>query len=272
MIKIIAEIGINHNGDIDICKKLIMLAKVAGCDYAKIQKRTPRICVPEEQKGQIKDTPWGKMTYLEYKEKIEFNEDQIRELISFAKTIGIELFASVWDKESVDLMAKYSKISKIPSALVTSDELCAYARAKFEVLMVSTGMCTESEVVNIKKHNPNIVFHTNSQYPSNIDNLNLNYIHHLAQLFNTSSVGYSGHEISLAPTFAAVALGAQYIERHVTLDKTMWGSDQTSSLSPNELFDLVKGCHEAYRALGVQSEVRKLYDSELGKRKTLRGM
>ena len=140
MIKIIGEIGINHNGSIELCKKLIDLCKLSGCNYAKIQKREPDLCVPENQKTKLRETPWGIiMTYLDYK-KIEFNEDEIKELIEYSKNIGIEFFASVWDKTSVDIMCKYTKISKIPSALITDLELCAYAREKFEKLIISTGM------------------------------------------------------------------------------------------------------------------------------------
>lgn len=116
---IIAEIGINHNGDIALCKKLMMAAKVAGCQYAKIQKRNPDVCVPEAQKSKMRDTPWGRMTYIEYKYRMEFSEEQIKELVDYGNSIGIIFFASVWDKDSVDIMAKYTKISKIPSALIT---------------------------------------------------------------------------------------------------------------------------------------------------------
>ena len=143
---LIGEIGINHNGDVDLCKKLILLAKTCGCEYAKIQKRNPDICVPEHQKTKMKDTPWGKMTYLDYKWKIEFSEKQYAELYEYANSIGICLFASVWDKESCDLVAKYNVIAKIPSALITDLELVEYARSKFETLIISTGMSTEGEI------------------------------------------------------------------------------------------------------------------------------
>lgn len=272
MVTIIAEIGINHNGDIELCKNLMMLAKVAGCKFAKLQKRTPSLCVPDKQKNILKDTPWGKMTYLEYKERIEFNDAQIAELFDFAKQIDIGLFASVWDLPSVDLMCKYSKIGKIPSALVTNKKLCAYARSKFETLMISTGMCTEDEVLSLKEFNPNIVFHTNSQYPSELDSLNLKYMHHLKRNFPKAKVGYSGHEQSIFPTIGAVAMGAEIIERHITLDKNMWGSDHNASLTPDELFLLVKACIEVDKAIQFPAGPRKLFDGELVKRKSLRGV
>lgn len=143
-VNIIAEIGINHNGDMDLCKKLIMLSKTAGADYVKIQKRNPDVCVPEAQKSKMRDTPWGRMTYLEYKWRLEFNEQQIRELVAYSNELGIKFMVSVWDKDSVDLMAKIDNtISKIPSALITDLELCRYAREKFQQLIISTGMSTE---------------------------------------------------------------------------------------------------------------------------------
>lgn len=272
MVAIIAEIGINHNGDIDLCKKLIMLAKIAGCQYAKLQKRTPSICVPDAQKELVKDTPWGKMTYLQYKERIEFTESQIEELFIFAKEVGIKLFASVWDVPSIDIMCKYTKIGKIPSALVTNEKLCNYAREKFETLMISTGMCTEEEVLSLVKFKPNIVFHTNSQYPSSPNSLNLNYIKHLCEIFPEAEIGYSGHEETIYPTIAAVAMGAKIVERHITLDRNMWGSDHKASLIPEELFQLVKACSEIDQATQYPPGPRKLFDGELEKRKSLRGV
>ena len=177
MVKIIAEIGINHNGDIERCKKMMRLAKDAGVDYVKIQKRTPELCVPEEQKSKMKDTPWGRMTYLEYKYKIEFNEEQISELFDYAKSIGVEFFASVWDIPSDDLMCKYTNVGKIPSALITDLELCRYARSKFDLFIISTGMSTEEEIdACVEVCDPDVIMHTNSCYPAIYEELNLNYI------------------------------------------------------------------------------------------------
>lgn len=272
MINIIAEIGINHNGDIEICKKLMMLAKVAGCDFAKLQKRTPNLCVPESQKSLPKETPWGKMTYLQYKERIEFNESQIAELFDFAEKIGIKLFASVWDIPSVDIISKFTKVGKIPSALVTNKELCVYARSKFETLMVSTGMCTEDEVFSLIDIKPDVVFHTNSEYPSKPETLNLNYITYLKKTFQQAKIGYSGHEESIYPTIAAVALGAEVVERHITLDTNMWGSDHKASLTSGDLLRLVKGSIEAAKATKFPSGPRILFEGELSKRKSLRGV
>ena len=139
-VKIIAEIGINHNGDLNICKKIIDSAVLAGCDFVKFQKRNPDLCVPEEQKSKPKSTPWGDMTYLEYKHKIEFGEKEFDEIDRYCKEKNIGWFASVWDKDSVDFMSNYTTIAKIPSALITDMELCKYARSKFDYLIISTGM------------------------------------------------------------------------------------------------------------------------------------
>ncbi len=270
-VNIIAEIGINHNGDINLCKQMILLSKVAGCDYAKIQKREPDICVPENQKNKMKDTPWGKMTYLEYKKRIEFSEDQIKELMDYSESIGIKFFASVWDIPSVDLMAKYTKIGKIPSALINDIELCEYARSKFDYLIISTGMSTEREIEEvINRSNPNVIMHTCSTYPCPVEELNLNYIVHLKNKWSNKEIGYSGHEYGLVSTMSTVALGVNWIERHITLDRNMWGSDQSSSVEPSGLIKLVKGIRDLERAYAYEPQDRILFESESIKRESLR--
>jgi N-acetylneuraminate synthase len=270
--KIIAEIGINHNGSIENCKKLIDLAAVAGCDYVKIQKRTPDLCVPESQKGKIRDTPWGSMTYLDYKKKIEFSEDQIVELVHYSIDKGIIFFSSVWDIPSSDTMSKYSGITKIPSALITDLDLCKHARDNFSTLIISTGMSTEEEIEKcIEACNPDIIMHTNSTYPSPINELNLNYIKWLKNKWKNSEIGYSGHEYGLVTTFAAVALGANWIERHITLNHNMWGSDHLSSLEPSGLFKLVKGIRDIECSMRYPELERTLLITEKEKRRSLRG-
>lgn len=269
----IAEVGINHNGDINIAKELISMAKVAGFDYVKFQKRNPDKCVPDEEKNKIKDTPWGQMTYLEYKHRLEFNEDQYRELFEYSKNLNIKMFASVWDKDSVDFMSQFTDTMKIPSALITDLNLCRTTSFKCKRLMISTGMSTEEEISNcIKVCSPDIIFHTNSTYPSPSEDLNLKYITHLKQKYPSYSIGYSGHEFGLTTTFAAVVLGAEWIERHITLDRTMWGSDQACSVEPPGMFKLIKGIREIEKALKYSPQERKLFESELIKRKTLRGL
>lgn len=269
-VKIIGEIGINHNGDMDLCKRIIDSAVLAGCDYVKFQKRNPDLCVPEEQKNKPKSTPWGDMTYLEYKHRIEFGKKEYDEIDAYCKEKGIDWFASVWDVDSVDFMSQYNKITKIPSALITNDELIRYAREKFDYLIISTGMSTEAEIEHcVKTCNPDVIMHTNSTYPSPVNELNLNYINWLKEKYK-KEVGYSGHEYGLTTTFATVPMGVTWIERHITADRTLWGSDQVASIEPAGLFKLVKGIRDIESALGESSE-RVLLPSEMKKLKSLRG-
>ncbi len=271
MVKIISEIGINHNGDMDIAKKLIIVSAGAGCDYVKFQKRNPDKCVPEHQKTKLRQTPWGEMQYIDYKKKIEFNMEQIKELYDFARSVGTELFASVWDLDSVDDMASITNIGKIPSALITDLELCAYAREKFDVLIISTGMSTEEEIeACVSVCNPDVIMHTNSTYPCPSEDLNLRYITHLGNKYPNKEIGYSGHEYGLVTTYATVPLGVTWIERHVTLDRSMWGSDQKSSVEPSGLYKLVKGVREISKALQYAPGPRRQFETESEKRDSLR--
>lgn len=271
MVKVIAEIGINHNGDLELCKRLILLSKVAGADYVKIQKRNPDLCVPQSQKKKRKQTPWGEMSYLEYKHRIEFSEEQISHLIGFATDIGITLFASIWDLDSLQLMKKYTKIAKIGSASITDLELCRQAREAFPLLIISTGMSTEEEIeACVATCNPDVILHTNSTYPCPVEDLNLNYLTWLKQKYPEKEIGYSGHEYGLVTTFASVAMGATWIERHITLDRNMWGSDQQSSIEPSGLIKLVKGIRDIEKATQYPSQPRKLFEGEKSKRESLR--
>lgn len=272
-IQIVAEIGLNHNGSVEIAKQLMLIAKASGCDYVKFQKRTPSVCVPEDQKNVIKQTPWGEMTYLEYKKRIEFHFDEYTELFAYANQLGIGVFASVWDIHSADFMRQFTSIVKIPSALITNKELLAHTRKIFDYVIISTGMSTEDEILEAYKlADPEVVMHTNSSYPAPVEELNLQYITRLKKLFPNASIGYSGHEYGIVTTFAAVALGATWVERHITLDHNMWGSDQSSSIEPNGLFKLVKGIRDIELAMSYEPCERILFDGELNKRKTLRGI
>jgi N-acetylneuraminate synthase len=268
-VKIIAEIGINHNGDLNLAKRMIDVAAVAGCDYVKFQKRNPDVCVPEEQKSKLRQTPWGEMTYIDYKYKIEFGKQEYDAIDTYCKRKNIGWFASVWDSDSVNFMSQYNDITKIPSALITDKELPQYAREKFDQLIISTGMSTEEEIEEcINVCNPDVIMHTNSTYPSPINELNLNYINWLKTKYG-KEVGYSGHEYGLVTTFATVPMGVTWIERHVTLDRTMWGSDHLSSVEPSGLIKLVKGIRDIEVSLGTIGP-RTLLDSEMEKRKSLR--
>tara|TARA_Y100000034_G_scaffold117398_1_gene156784 strand:- start:3752 stop:4588 length:837 start_codon:yes stop_codon:yes gene_type:complete len=273
-INIISEIGINHNGDIALAKKLIDLSAIAGCDFVKFQKRNPDVCVPDNQKSVMRETPWGEMTYLEYKWKIEFSESDYDEINSHCKSHGIQWFASVWDAESVDFMKKYRTekgvTMKIPSALITDVDLCKYAREHSDYLMISTGMSTEKEIEKaVIVCDPNLIFHTNSTYPCPVEELNLSYIKWLKDKYTKREIGYSGHEYGLVTTHATIGLGATWIERHITLNRNMWGSDQSSSVEPSGLIKLVKGVRDIESAMGAMGP-RHPSESELKKMKTLR--
>jgi len=271
MTKIIAEIGINHNGSVDLCKKLITIASAAGCDYAKIQKRKPDLCVPDNQKNKMRNTPWGEMSYLDYKHKIEFNQEQISELINYAEQHNITLFASVWDIPSSNLMSNYSDIVKIPSALITNLDLCKHTRDNFNTLIISTGMSTEEEIERcVESCDPDVIMHTNSTYPCPVDEINLKYINWLHKKWPNKQIGYSGHEYGLVSTFASVAIGASWIERHITLNHNMWGSDHLSSLEPSGLFKLVKGIRDVESSMTQEEAPRVLLKSEQLKRESLR--
>ena len=271
-IKFISEIGINHNGSLDDCKKMIMLSKIAGCDYVKIQKRNPDICVPEHQKNVIRKTPWGEMTYLEYKYKLEFTENQIQELFEYSNTIGIQLFASVWDIDSVHLMSKYTNIVKLGSPVINDLELLKATRKAFDYVIMSTGMSTEEEIEKaVEACNPDVIMHTNSTYPCPEEDLNLRYMEHLRDKYsNKAEIGYSGHEYGLVTTFAAVAMGATWVERHITMDREAWGSDQKSSIEPTGLFKLTKGMRGIEKAIQYEPGPRKQFQGENFKKGTLR--
>ena len=270
MVNIIAEIGINHNGSVDVAKQLIDVASIAGCQYVKFQKRNPDVCVPEEQKYTRRDTPWGNIMYLEYKYKMEFDGSQYDELFSYADSKGIGIFASVWDKDSVDFMRQYTSIMKVPSALINDKDLLFYARDRSDYLMISTGMSNEKEIEEaVRVGSPDLIFHTNSAYPSPIEELNLNYINTLKDKYPDREIGYSGHEYGLVPTFAAVAMGATWVERHITLDRTMWGSDHLASVEPIGLMKLTKGIRDIEKSMGSGGP-RVVSECELPKRESLR--
>ena len=256
---IIAEIGINHNGDLDVAKRLIDIAHLSGCDAVKFQKRNPDICVPEKQKSVLRDTPWGKMTYLEYKYNVEFEKEEYDEIDRYCKERGIEWSASPWDMDSLKFLDQYDiPFIKIPSAMLTNDELLRGAKLTGKKVILSTGMSTEEEIdhavtileepsgTDFSGGEPNknyALLHCNSTYPSPLEDLNLSCIKTLKEKYNCE-VGYSGHEFRLGTSVSAVYLGASIIERHITLDRTMWGTDHLSSVEPQGLIKLVKGIRE----------------------------
>jgi N-acetylneuraminate synthase len=269
---IIAEIGINHNGDLGIAKKMIDGAVHAGADAVKFQKRTPEICTPPDQQKQMRETPWGYITYLDYRYKVEFNEAQYREIDAHCKQKGIAWLASVWDEESVDFLEKFDTPAyKIPSASLTDLKLIRKARATGKPLILSSGMSTMEQIrkgVEIAGEKDLSLMHCTSTYPCEPEELNLKMIETLRREFPSLPIGYSGHEVGLVPSAVAVAFGACMVERHLTLDRAMWGSDQSASVEPGGFERLVKYIRVTEASLG--DGVKKVYDSEKGSLKKLR--
>ena len=271
---IIAEIGINHNGDLETAKKLIDIAALAGCDAVKFQKRNPDVCVPEHQKGVMRETPWGTMTYLDYKYKMEFEQEDYDEIDIYCHIKGIEWSASPWDLDSLKFIMQYDiPWIKIPSAMLTNDELLRECAKTGKKIIFSVGMSTIEEIdhaVEILKEEKAeyAMLHCNSSYPSPIEELNLKCIQTLKERYNCE-VGYSGHEFRIGTTVASVYLGATILERHITLDRTMWGSDHLASVEPQGLIKLVKGVRELEMALGDGNKV--VTEGEKAVRKKLRG-
>jgi len=260
---VIAEIGINHNGDLNIAKKLIDIAAAAGCDAVKFQKRTPELCTPPEMRSRMRETPWGYITYMDYRYKVEFNLDQYKVIDAYCKDKGIQWFASVWDTESIDFLKKFdTPCIKVPSASLTNKELLLACKASGIPLMVSTGASSQEVIdaaVALVGTENLLLAHATSTYPCPLNQLNLRMIETLAQKFNCP-IGYSGHETGLATTIAAVAPGATFIERHVTLDRAMWGSDQSASVEPGGLLRLLKDIRSVEQSLGDGKKV--VYEDE----------
>lgn len=269
---VIAEIGINHNGSLEVAKKMIAGAVAAGVDAVKFQKRTPELCVPKEQRDVERDTPWGRMTYMDYRYKVEFGEKEYAEIDKFCRDSGIQWTASCWDEESVDFIEKFDPpFYKAPSASLTDHKLLEKMQSTGKPLMVSTGMSTMNEIetaADVLGLDNLLIAHSTSTYPCKLEELNLRVIETLREKYPNNPIGYSGHETGLAPTWAAVVLGANFVERHITLDRAMWGSDQAASVEVQGFFRLVSNIRDIEKSLG--DGVKKLYDSEIPVRKKLR--
>ncbi len=260
---IVAEIGINHNGSVDIAKQLTNAAKHGGVDAVKFQKRTPDLCVPEHQRDQMRETPWGYISYLDYRYKVEFDQAEYEEIDSHCRKIGIDWFASSWDVPSVHFIEAFNPPAhKVPSALITDHELLRAYKKTGKPIILSTGMSTLEEIkeaVKIVGEDNLILTHTTSSYPCPYYELNLRMIQTLHEMFNVP-IGYSGHEVGLVPSAVAVTLGACLVERHVTLDRAMWGSDQSASVEPQGIEKLVKYIRTTELSLG--DGIKRVYESE----------
>jgi N-acetylneuraminate synthase len=269
---IIAEIGLNHNGDINIAKELILKAKEAGCDAVKFQKRTPDVCTPKDQWNIERDTPWGRMKYIDYRYKVEFGDAEYKIINDYCSELDMVWFASCWDEEAVDFLEKFNPmLYKAASASLTDISLLKKKMDTGRPLMISTGMSTIEElktaVAAIGTKNLAIA-HATSTYPCKPEELNLRMINTLQEMYPTCPIGYSGHETGLSTTLATIPMGANFIERHFTLDRSMWGSDQSASVEPGGMMRLVKDIRDIETALG--DGVKKVYESEMGPRAKLR--
>ncbi len=269
---VIAEIGINHNGSLAIAKKLIDGACLAGADAVKFQKRTPEVCVPPDQWDVERDTPWGRMRYLDYRRRIEFGAAEYAEIDRYCSERDVVWFASCWDEPSVLFMEQFDPpCYKAASAMLTDLALLRAMKSTGRPLIISTGMSTREEIdqaVRAVGTEQLLIAHSTSTYPCPPHELNLRMIQTLRADYTACPIGYSGHEVGLAPTWAAVSLGATFIERHITLDRAMWGSDQAASVEVPGFMRLVSNVRDIERSMG--DGVKKVYDDELLKRKTLR--
>ena len=269
---VIGEIGINHNGDIDVAKKLIDMAVDCGCNAVKFQKRTLEKVIPKEMWHHKKETPWGFIDYIDYKKQLEFGKWEFDGINSYCKGSGIEWFASAWDIESQKFLDKYDlKYNKIASPMLTFDALVEHVAKQGKKTFISTGMSTWGEIDKVvdifKKENcPFVLMHCVGIYPCPDDKLNLSVIPKLKRY--GGEIGYSGHSPGILDATLAVSLGARYIEKHITLDRSMFGSDQSASLEKKGLRYVVQNCNEVLAMIGNGKKM--IYDEEMSVRNKLK--
>jgi N-acetylneuraminate synthase len=269
---VIAEIGLNHNGSVEIAKQLIDVAAAAGANAVKFQKRTPEISTPEHMRDVPRETPWGTMSYLDYRYRVEFGRDEYVETGDYATVRGLEWFASPWDVPSIEFLEDLGvRAHKVASASLTDIELLEALRATGKPVILSTGMSTMEEIdraVAVLGTDDLVLLHATSTYPMEPNEANLRMIPVLRDRFPGVPVGYSGHERGLQISLAAVAMGAVAVERHITLDRTMWGSDHAASLEPGGLTTLVRDIRIIEEARG--DGVKKVFEGELAPKAKLR--
>ena len=268
---IIAEIGINHNGNLDTAKEMIMAAQETGADAVKFQKRTPELCVPKDQWNIMRETPWGYISYIDYREKVEFGLEEYKVIDAFCRELGIDWFASVWDEGAIDFMENFNPVCyKVGSASLTDIGMLKKIRSTGRPIILSTGMSTLEQIetsVNAIGIENLALMHSTSAYPCDPLELNLRMIETLRKHY-ACPIGYSGHEVGLITTVVAVSMGASLVERHFTLDRAMWGGDQSASVEPGGFRKLVKYIRVTEMALG--DGVKRVYDSEKSSLKKLR--
>jgi len=269
---VIAEIGLNHNGDVELAKRLIDVAADAGADAVKFQKRTPEIATPEHMRDVPRETPWGTMTYLDYRRRVEFGYDDYVEIGDYALLRGLEWFASPWDVPSVGFLEELGVAAhKVASACLTDVDLLTALRDTGKPVILSTGMSTIEQIdaaIAVLGTDQLVLMHATSTYPMEPEEANLRMIPVLRDRYPGVPVGYSGHERGLQISLAAVALGAVAVERHITLDRTMWGSDHAASLEPAGLHHLVRDIRVIESALG--DGVKRVFPGELAPMAKLR--
>jgi N-acetylneuraminate synthase len=269
---VIGEIGLNHNGSVEIAKQLIDVAADAGAQAVKFQKRTPEISTPEHMKNTPRETPWGEMTYLEYRYRVEFDREQYVEIGDYATLRGLDWFASPWDVPAVEFLEDLNVVAhKVASASVTDLELLAALAATGKPIILSTGMSTLEQIdaaVEVLGTDNLVMLHATSTYPLPPEEANLRMIDTLAERYSGVPIGYSGHERGLQISLAAVALGAVAVERHITLDRAMWGSDHAASLEPTGFEHLVRDIRIIEQAMG--DGVKRVFPGELAPMAKLR--
>lgn len=261
---VIAEIGLNHNGDVELAKRLIDVAADAGADAVKFQKRTPEIATPEHMRDMPRETPWGTMSYLEYRHRVEFGREEYIAVGDHATLRGLDWFASPWDVPSVEFLEELNVVAhKVASACLTDIELLEALRATGKPVILSTGMSTMEQIdraIEVLGTERLVLMHATSTYPMEPEEANLRMIRVLSERYPGVPVGYSGHERGLQISLAAVAMGAVAVERHITLDRTMWGSDHAASLEPTGLTHLVRDIRVIERAFG--DGVKRVFPGE----------
>ncbi|WP_157007839.1 N-acetylneuraminate synthase family protein [Agromyces laixinhei] len=269
---VIGEIGLNHNGDVEIAKRLIDVAVEAGAQAVKFQKRTPEIATPEHMRDVPRETPWGTMSYLDYRRRVEFGEPEYLEIASYAMRSGIDWFASPWDVPSVEFLEGLDVVAhKVASASVTDLALLEAIAQTGKPVILSTGMSTLDEIdcaVETLGTDRLVMLHATSSYPMPPEEANLRTIETLRERYSGVPIGYSGHERGLQISLAAVALGAVAVERHITLDRAMWGSDQAASLEPTGFEHLVRDIRVIADAMG--DGVKRVFPGEEAPRAKLR--
>jgi N-acetylneuraminate synthase len=267
---VIAEIGINHNGDLDLARRLVSAAHAAGCDAVKFQKRTVDVVYTADELAKPRESPFGE-TNGDLKRGLELGQAEYEAIDEHCRTLGIDWFASCWDAASVDFIAPFGPPAwKIASASLTDHDLLRHHRSFGKPVILSTGMSTLEEAdaaIEALGREELVVLHSTSTYPSKVEELNLAAMATLAERYQVP-VGYSGHEVGLAPSLAAAAMGACVVERHLTLDRAMWGSDQAASVEPQGMHRLVRDIRTVEAARG--DGVKRVYDSEIPVREKLR--